>query len=481
MKAPFSAYLSRIAPGLKELTALLRERYDYVSVLSTDSVGFQVSISQRSKSVSRETLCTERGTVVRVYRNGLYAESAFTGFDPAKAAETCDSIVRELDAQLRVLDAAGVKPYETGILPDEECTLFAEMETGRLPEEEDISSLVERLSAVSDQGMEQGKAKGLNLIDFMLRASCTHVCKLFLTEHRDLRQSYVYSEGMAAALVAGEDRTDMAYTSQSGRCGPELFDRPEERIPEVLRVAKDLASAERVEPGEYDVITSPEVTGLIAHEAFGHGVEMDMFVKGRALGADYIGKRVGSDLVTMHEGALCAVDVTSYAFDDEGTPAGDVTEIDRGILRGGICDALSALRLGVKPTGNGKRETFSHKVYTRMTNTVFDSGTSTLEEMIASFDKGYLLEGMQSGMEDPKHWGIQCILDRGYEILDGKLTGKVVSPLVMTGYVPDLLGSVSMVSKDREVFGAGYCGKGHKEWVKVADGGPCLKVKARLG
>ena len=173
MKAPFSAYLSRIAPGLKELTALLRERYDYVSVLSTDSVGFQVSISQRSKSVSRETLCTERGTVVRVYRNGLYAESAFTGFDPAKAAETCDGIVRELDAQLRVLDAAGVKPYETGILPDEECTLFAEMETGRLPEEEDISSLVERLSAVSDQGMEQGKAKGLNLIDFIVRASST--------------------------------------------------------------------------------------------------------------------------------------------------------------------------------------------------------------------------------------------------------------------------------------------------------------------
>ena len=481
MKAPFSPYLARIAPGLKELIALLRKQYDYVSVLSTDSVGFQVSISQRAKSVSRNTLCTERGTVVRVYKNKLYAESAFTGFDPAKAAETCESIVRELDAQLDVLAAAGIKPYETGILPDGDRTVFAEMETGRLPEEEDISSLVERLSAVSGQGMEQGKARGLNLIDFMLRASCTHVCKMFLTERQDLRQSYVYSEGMAAALVAGEERTDMAYTSLSGRCGPELFDGSEDRIPEVLRIAGDLASADRVEPGEYDVITSPEVTGLIAHEAFGHGVEMDMFVKGRALGADYIGKRVGSDLVTMHEGALCAEDVTSYAFDDEGTPAGDVTEIDRGILRGGICDALSALRLGVKPTGNGKRETFSHKVYTRMTNTVFDSGASTLEEMIASIDKGYLLEGMQSGMEDPKHWGIQCILDRGYEILDGKLTGKVVSPLVMTGYVPDLLGSVSMVSGDRKIFGAGYCGKGHKEWVKVADGGPCLKVKARLG
>ena len=481
MKAPFSSYLTGIAPGLKELIALLKQRYDYVSVLSTDTVGFQVAISRRAKSVSRDTLCTERGTVVRVYRNGQYAESAFTGFDPEKVVETCDCICRELDAQLALLQECGVRAYETGILPDEPREIFAEMETGRMPEEEDLSSLVDRLTAISDRGMEQGKELGLNLIDFNVRASSTHVCKMFLTPNQDLRQSYVYSESMAAALVAGEERTDFAYTSGSERFGPEMFDTLDSSIPEVLRIAKDLVSAERVVPGEYEIITSPEVTGLIAHEAFGHGVEMDMFVKGRALGAEYIGKRVGSDLVTMHEGALCAEDTSSYAFDDEGTPAGDVTEIDRGILKTGICDAISAVRLGVKPTGNGKRQSFSHKVYTRMTNTMFDSGTSTLEEMIASVKKGYLLEGMQSGMEDPKHWGIQCILDRGYEIIDGKLTGKVVSPLVMTGYVPDLLGSVSMLSADRKTDGAGFCGKGHKEWVKTAQGGPCLKTKARLG
>lgn len=63
----------------------------------------------------------------------------------------------------------------------------------------------------------------------------------------------------------------------------------------------------------------------------------------------------------------------------------------------------------------------------------------------------------------------------------GKLTGKVVSPIVMTGYVPELLGSISMLSRDHELFGTGGCGKGHKEWVKVSDGGPYMKAKARLG
>ena len=206
-----------------------------------------------------------------------------------------------------------------------------------------------------------------------------------------------------------------------------------------------------------------------------------MFVKNRALGKDFINKRVGSDLVTMHEGALCADNVTSFAFDDEGTLAGDVVEIENGILRSGICDALSALRLGVKPTGNGKRQNYEHKVYTRMTNTLFDSGTDKVEDMIASVKHGYLLEGMSSGMEDPKHWGIQCILKLGREIKDGKLTGKIVGPVIMTGYVTEVLGNVSMVSGDRGVYGCGACGKGHKEWVKVSDGGPYLKTKGRLG
>ena len=434
-------------------------------------------ISQRAKSVSTETMTTERGSVVRVWRDGLYSEAAFNCFDPERPENAAAQLIADLDAQLALLRAAQVKPYETGRLSDEPGQLFVEMETGRLPEQEDLSAMIDRLSALSDRAMAEGK----DMVDCAAVAQSTHICKLFLTENRDLRQSYVYSEGGVNVIVSRDGRTEATGEHVSGRCGPELFDDLSAQLETALQVSQDLLAAQRVEPGEYDVITAPDVTGLIAHEAFGRGVEMDMFVRGRALGAEYLDQRVGSDLVTMHEGALCAEDVTSYAFDDEGTLAGDVTEIDRGILRGGICDALSALRLGCAPTGNGKRENFAHKVYTRMTNTVFDSGDATLAEMIASIRYGYLLRGMNSGMEDPKHWGIQCIVERGYEIRDGRLTGRVVAPVVLTGYVPRLLGSISMVSGDREVFGSGGCGKGHKEWVKVADGGPYLKAKARLG
>ena len=477
VKVPFSEYLNKIAPSVKTVIDDLKKDHDYVSALCTDSKGLMVRIGHRSRSISNQTMTTERGVVFRVCQGKKYAEVALNTADWNDLGAIIGFIRSELAMQDEMLKKLDVSVYETGILDDEPLEFFGQKETEYLPEEADLKELAGKLISISDKGMEMGS----DVIECIARAQSTHISKMFLTPNRDLRQAYVYSEGIVAAVVSADGKVKEDYKSISGIKGPELFDEMEDLLPDVVNGAEELLGAESIEPGEYDIITSPEVTGLIAHEAFGHGVEMDMFVKGRALGAEYIGKRVASDNVTMHEGALCAENVTSYFFDDEGVMAGDVTEIENGILRSGICDALAALRLGTKPTGNGKRENFAHKAYTRMTNTMFDSGSYTKEEMIASVKYGYLLEGMQSGMEDPKHWGIQCIIQKGREIRDGKLTGRVVAPVIMTGYVPDLLGNITMCSVDREVFGSGGCGKGHKEWVKVADGGPYLKTRGRLG
>jgi len=261
----------------------------------------------------------------------------------------------------------------------------------------------------------------------------------------------------------------------------ELLAEMEASIYQVIDSSIELLDAKPVEPDTYEVICSPDVTGLIVHEAFGHGVEMDMFVKGRAKAVEYINKPVASGLVTMHDGAAAASNVSSYFFDDEGVLGTDTIIIKKDILETGICDLLAAQKLNTIATGNGKRESFERKAYTRMTNTFFAPGHDRLEDMIASIKFGYLLDGCMSGMEDPKNWGIQCMLLQGKEIVDGKLTGKMVSPVIMTGYVPDLLKSISMVSGTVELFGTGACGKGHKEWAKVSSGGPYIKAKVSLG
>lgn len=258
----------------------------------------------------------------------------------------------------------------------------------------------------------------------------------------------------------------------------EDFDAKKENI---AKIAVKLLSATPIEPGVYDVITDPTISGLIAHEAFGHGVEMDMFVKNRAKAKDYINKKVASDIVDMHDGAAATLSAASYFFDDDGILAQDTTIIEKGILKDGISDVLTALQLKKSPSGNSRRESTRRKAYTRMTNTFFMPGTSKVEEMFKSIKHGYYLCNTNNGMEDPKNWNIQCTAQYGLEIKDGEFTGKIVSPVVMSGYVLDVLNSISMVSDEFKVIGSGMCGKGHKEWVYVADGGPYLKARVKLG
>lgn len=473
MKVKMSEYLLRIKPEMKRLVSLLEKEFDYVSVLATDVQGTSHRVGQRQTMV-RDYGFGERGFVVRVYLNGIYMEYSFNACEDIE--NLASVITKELKSQLDCLEKLGAEKMESPLVFEEKMEQEMLGEIGIDPETVSAEEILAHLKKVSDSGAAQE-----GVIEFQAAMDFAQVNKLFLSSKKDLMQAYAMAEGMMAAIGSRDEKTEVAFEGFSGLKGAEILEEMDVCVGKVLKVLEDKLNAEPVVPGMYDVIVSPEVAGLIAHEAFGHGVEMDMFVKDRALAKDYIGKPVASSITGMKDGALSASEVSSYLFDDEGTLGTDTTIIREGILEAGISDLLSAMRLGTKPTGNGKRESFERKAYARMTNTIFTPGNDTLEDMISSIEYGYLLEGMDSGMEDPKHWGIQCIVALGKEIKDGKLTGKTVAPVTLTGYVPDMLKSISMVSDDLELFGSGACGKGHKEWVKVSDGGPYLKCKVRLG
>ena len=476
MKVRYSSYLKEIDTAIVELQTQLNKYYDYVSILATDVKGSSFRVAQKQKSVSDYPF-SERGFVIRVYNNGLYSEYSFNVLDEYHIEALVEKIKRLLDKQFKMIADHKYQIFETPKIIEEERELFVEREVEKAPDDVNVEDIIKALTRISDEGVALDK----RIIECQATANMVHVSKAYLSGDKRLRQSYVFSESSIVAVAKSNTDIKLAYKGFSGAIGAEIMDQMTDAVKTVVEDVVQLFEAKPVTPGEYQVICTPEVAGLIAHEAFGHGVEMDMFVKERSLAKEYIGKRIASDLVDMHDGALCAENTSSYSFDDEGTVANDTLIIEKGILQTGICDVLSALRLGHKPTGNGKRQSFERKAYTRMTNTIFSAKEDTLDEMIASIKHGYLLDGMQSGMEDPKNWGIQCILAKGYEIVDGKLSGKVIAPVILTGYVPDLLESIDMVGKDVEVFGSGYCGKGYKEYVKAADGGPYLRAKARLG
>jgi len=140
----------------------------------------------------------------------------------------------------------------------------------------------------------------------------------------------------------------------------------------------------------------------------------------------------------------------------------------------------SAHALGMPRSANGRRQDYSRKAYARMSNTFFGEGTSSLEDMLAQVDRGVYLDKWYSGMEDPQGWGIQVSCHYGHEIKGGKITERVFAPIGISGYVPDVLQSIRAASKGISLDG-GHCGKGHKELVQVASGGPHLLMRARLG
>ena len=246
MKAPFSSYLANISGPLKQLLGLLGRHYEYVSILATDSPGFAVRISQHAKSLSRHTTTTERGIVIRLYRDGGYREYALNDFDPARPEETAAKILADMEQQESLLRELGIAYYPTPCLEDEPAEVFVEMETGSLPEEADLAGLVSSLQDVSDEGMKICP----DAIDTMVSAQSTHVNKMFLSAHRDLRQSYVMSEGSVVSLVARDGMNNYANEIVSGRSGPEIFAGLKPALAKAAAFAEELLDAERIEPGE---------------------------------------------------------------------------------------------------------------------------------------------------------------------------------------------------------------------------------------
>mgnify|MGYP006358234645 FL=1 len=154
--------------------------------------------------------------------------------------------------------------------------------------------------------------------------------------------------------------------------------------------------------------------------------------------------------------------------------------VENGIFRRGITDFYSASALGIARSANGRRQDYSRKAYARMSNTFFGGGDTSLDDMLAQVDNGIYLDQWSSGMEDPQGWGIQVTCHFGHEIKNGRITDRVFAPIGVSGYVPDVLGSITAVGNDLALDGGG-CGKGHKEMIPVASGGPHLLMKARLG
>mgnify|MGYP001288019920 CR=1 FL=1 len=227
--------------------------------------------------------------------------------------------------------------------------------------------------------------------------------------------------------------------------------------------------------GTLPVVIAAGIGGVLFHEACGHGLEADLVAKGASVFAGRQGEKVASSLVTVVDDGTIPSRRGSINVDDEGTPTGRTTLIEKGILKGYLQDKLNAGLMKMALTGNGRRESYAHIPMPRMTNTFMLAGDSAPEDILRSVKKGLYAVSFGGGQVDITSGKFVFSASEAYLIEDGKVT-KPVKGATLIGNGPDVLTRVSMVGADLKLDeGVGTCGKDGQS-VPVGVGMPTIKI-----
>jgi TldD protein len=263
-----------------------------------------------------------------------------------------------------------------------------------------------------------------------------------------------------------------------GRMGLEYFTGArdaEAHGKEAARIAIIMLDAVDAPAGDLPVVLAPGDSGILLHEAVGHGLEADFNRKKTSNYTDQIGKPVASPLCTVVDDGTVASSRGSINVDDEGNAPRSNVLIENGILVGYMHDRLSARHFGVAPSGNGRRESFRSMPLPRMTNTALLPGTSAPGEIIASVKKGVYAKRFSGGQVNISNGDFVFSLTESYLIEDGKLTAPLKG-VNLIGNGPEVLRRVDMLGSDYELSdGMWTCGKDGQS-VPVGVGTPTVRI-----
>jgi TldD protein len=281
------------------------------------------------------------------------------------------------------------------------------------------------------------------------------------------------------SIVAGDGkRQESGSFGYGGREGFERFLTPESwqhAVGEAVRQALVNLEAVPAPAGEMDVVLGPGWPGVMLHEAVGHGLEGDFNRKQTSAFAGLLGQMVAAKGVTVVDDGTLAQRRGSLSIDDEGTPTNRTVLIEDGVLVGYMQDRQNARLMGMKATGNGRRQSHAHVPMPRMTNTYMLAADRDPAEIIASVKNGIYAVNFGGGQVDITSGKYVFQVTEAYRIEDGKL-GAPLKGAMLIGNGPTDLKRISMVGNDLKLdTGVGTCGK-NGQGVPVGVGQPTLRL-----
>lgn len=289
------------------------------------------------------------------------------------------------------------------------------------------------------------------------------------------RQTLARLSGNVNAIEG--ERRSTGYDSKSGSLGFEHFG--EKVAVEIAKNASEMAlrllPAEDAPAGEFPVVIGKGYGGIFFHEAIGHSLEGDGIRKKTSVFWDKMGKQIASPIVNLCDDGSYRGGWGTVNFDDEGTPGQKTILIEKGICSNFLQDRLNAKLMKMKPTGNGRRQSFRFYPIPRMTNTYLLPGNYEPEEIIKSVQRGIYVAKIGGGNVQPTTGRFVFTVTEGYMIENGKITVPLKG-IMLTGSGQEVLMNISMVGNDLLVIGGGTCGKDGQS-KPVGFGNPTFKVE----
>jgi TldD protein len=285
--------------------------------------------------------------------------------------------------------------------------------------------------------------------------------------------------GLVAVSVTAEkgDEVQSGNANLAARRGLEYFSP--ERLEQLCRdaVARTMILFDAIKPpaGEMPVVLAAGASGILLHEAIGHGMEADFNRKGTSIFSTLLNKKVAADCVTIVDSALHPNERGALNFDDEGNPTERTVLVEEGTMRSYLHDRLSAKHYGIASTGSGRRQSFRHMPMPRMRCTYMENGPHTREEIISSVKRGIIAETFTNGQVAIGAGDFTFYIKNGWLIEDGKITAPIKDVNII-GNGPEALGRITMVADDLKIDSGGWtCGK-EGQSVPVSQGLPTALV-----
>jgi TldD protein len=281
-----------------------------------------------------------------------------------------------------------------------------------------------------------------------------------------------------SVIVEENGRRESGGTGGGGRTGLDQLLTPahwQAEVREALRIALVNLSAEEAPAGIMDVVLGPGWPGVLLHEAVGHGLEGDFNRKGTSAFAGLMGQRVAAPGVTVLDDGTIPDRRGSLTIDDEGTPSGRNVLIEDGILVGYMQDRQNARLMGVKPTGNGRRESYAHIPMPRMTNTYMLGGDADPASLVSEVRDGILAVGFGGGQVDITSGKFVFSCTEAYRVRNG-VRGAAIKGATLIGDGATALKQIRAIGNDMALDpGIGNCGKAG-QWVPVGVGQPSMLI-----